>query len=111
MVRQGADGWTLSGVLDWERGFFGDPLADVISQTLEGGAEEQAAAMQGLAEGRGQAHAMDEADLRRLALYRAYLCLIMIVEAGPRGFGGSIRTPASRASRRLLQDLASASLK
>jgi aminoglycoside phosphotransferase (APT) family kinase protein len=109
MVRQDADGWTLSGVLDWERGFFGDPLADVISQTLEGGANERAAAMQGLAEGRGEAHAMDEGDFRRLALYRAYLWLIMIVEAGPRGFGGSIRTPASTAGRRLLRDLASAS--
>jgi aminoglycoside phosphotransferase (APT) family kinase protein len=109
LVRQGADGWELCGVLDWERGFFGDPLADVISLTAIGSADEQAAALAGQASARGEAFALDKADRRRLALYRAYLWLIMIVEAGPRGFGGSIRTPSSAAARRLERDLAAAS--
>jgi aminoglycoside phosphotransferase (APT) family kinase protein len=109
LVGQGAEGWELCGVLDWERGFFGDPLADVISLTAVGSAEEQAAALAGQASVRGEAFALDEADRRRLALYRAYLWLIMIVEAGPRGFGGSIRTPSSAAARRLGRDLAAAS--
>jgi aminoglycoside phosphotransferase (APT) family kinase protein len=108
LVRQGADGWALCGVLDWERGFFGDPLADVIALTAVGDADEQAAALAGQSSARGEAFALDEADRRRLALYRAYLWLIMIVEAGPRGFGGSIRTPASAAARRLERDLAAA---
>ncbi len=106
LVRQGPKGWELSGVVDWERGFFGDPLADAISLTAAGDAEEQAAALAGQAEARGAAHALDEADHRRLALYRAYLWLIMIVEAGPRGFAGSIRLAGSTAGRRLQRDLA-----
>jgi aminoglycoside phosphotransferase (APT) family kinase protein len=109
LVRLGADGWELSGIVDWERGFFGDPLADAISLTAVGSADEKAAALAGQAEARGEAHAFDEAGQRRLALYRAYLWLIMIVEAGPRGFGGSIRTPSSTAAGRLERDLASAS--
>jgi aminoglycoside phosphotransferase (APT) family kinase protein len=105
MVRRGPRGWELSGVLDWERGFYGDPLADVISQTIAGSAEERAAAMQGSAEGRGEAHSMDREDQRRLALYRAYLWLVMIAEAPSRGFVGSIRLPSSSAGQRLLRDL------
>ena len=108
LVRQGPKGWELSGVVDWERGFFGDPLVDAISLTAAGDAEEQAAAVAGQAEARGAAVALDEADRRRLALYRAYLWLIMIVEAGPRGFAGSIRLAGSRAERRLQRDLAAA---
>ncbi len=101
LVRQGPRGWELSGVVDWERGFFGDPLADAISLTAVGDAQEQAAALAGQAQARGAAVALDEADRRRLALYRAYLWLIMIVEAGPRGFAGSIRLAGSSAARRL----------
>ncbi len=108
IVRQGPDGWRLSGVVDWERGFFGDPLADVIALTAVGGPGEREAALAGQAEGRGEAFAFDDSDRRRLALYRAYLWLIMIVEAVPRGFGGSIRLPVSSAARRLERDLAAA---
>jgi hypothetical protein len=46
--------------------------------------------------------------MRRLALYRAYLWMIMIVEAVPRGFGGSIRLAHSGAARRFCRDLATA---
>lgn len=102
LVRRGPDGWAVSGVIDWERAFYGDPLADVVSLTLFDSPRERAALLEGLAEGRGRPHA----DQRRLALYRAYLWLIMIVEAKPRGLGGSILLPTSSAARRLMRDLA-----
>ncbi len=104
LVRHGPDGWTVSGLVDWERAFFGDPLADVVCLTLFESMAERAALLKALAEGGGPLDPDAEAD-RRLALYRAYLWLIMIVEAGPRGFGGSILTPSSAAARRLMRDL------
>lgn len=108
LVRREGETWTLSGIVDWERGFFGDPLADVFSATASCDAGERAAVLEGIAAGRGAAHLMDEADERRLAIYRAYLWLVAITEAPSRGFGGSIRTPQSSAGRRLLRDLARA---
>ncbi len=107
LVRRGATGWEMSGVIDWERAFFGDPLADVVNLAMTGSPAEREAVLQGLAGGYGEALAPGDARAeRRLALYRAYLWLIMIVEAGPRGFGGSIRLPGSSAERRLDRDLA-----
>ena len=82
-------------------------LADVVCLTLFEDAAERAALHEGLAEGGGRTP-QSEDDERRLALYRAYLWLIMLVEAAPRGFGGSIRLPGSKAARRLMRDLARA---
>jgi aminoglycoside phosphotransferase (APT) family kinase protein len=108
LVRQAADGWELAAVLDWERAFFGDPLADLVAVSLIRDTAERAAALEGLAEGRGEPCSIDAMSEPRIALYRAYLWLIMIVEAGPRGFGGSIRMPGSSAEMRLERDMARA---
>ena len=108
LVRETAAGWSVSGVIDWERAFYGDPLAEVVSLSLFAGPEERTALLQGLAEGWGRPWDAGGPDERRLALYRAYLWLIMIEEAKPRGFGGSILLPSSRAARRLQRDLAAA---
>lgn len=108
LVRPGPDGWRLSGVVDWERGFFGEGLADVFSATVACDGVERQAVLEGIAEAGGARWSLDEAELRRLALYRAYLWLVAIAEAPSRGFGGSIRTPQSAAARRLVADLARA---
>jgi aminoglycoside phosphotransferase (APT) family kinase protein len=108
LVRPGADGWDVAAVIDWERAFFGDPLADLVAVSLIRDAAERAATLEGLAEGRGEPCSIDAVSDPRLALYRAYLWLIMIVEAGPRGFGGSIRLPGSSAETRLERDMARA---
>jgi aminoglycoside phosphotransferase (APT) family kinase protein len=108
LVRQGDGGWELSAVIDWERAFWGDPLADVFALTLAGDEAERSAVLDGLAAGRGKRLAEDQDALRRLALYRAYLWLIMIAEAPSRGFAGSIRASASSTGRRLLRDLTAA---
>jgi aminoglycoside phosphotransferase (APT) family kinase protein len=105
LVRQGPSGWEVSGVIDWERAFYGDPLADVVSMTLFHNPPERAAVLEGLAEGWGRPAGLGEDEERLLHLYKAYLWLIMIVEATPRGFGGSILLPGSRAAQRLTRDL------
>lgn len=104
IVRHRTKGWILSAVLDWERGFHGDPLADLFSLTLTATLEERQALIAAM-DGEHDSHSERDAT-RRAALYRAYLWLIMIVEAPSRGFGGSLRTPASSAGKRLLADLA-----
>lgn len=104
LVKQDARGWGLSAILDWERGFYGDPLADVFSATLTSTQEERQALL--TAAGLEDRGPEDEINARRAALYRAYLWLVMIVEAPSRGFGGSIRMPGSQAGKRLLSDLA-----
>jgi aminoglycoside phosphotransferase (APT) family kinase protein len=93
--------WRVSGILDWERAFFGDPLAELVSLSLYTDTDQYHALLEGL--GRTTE---TPSEKRRLALYRAYLWLIMIVEAGPRGFAGSIRTSGSRAASRFRRDLA-----
>jgi aminoglycoside phosphotransferase (APT) family kinase protein len=105
LVRQDGDGWSVTGVIDWERAFYGDPLAEVVSLCLFEGAGERAALLESLAQAGGGAAADAEAG-RRLALYRAYLWLIMIVEAVPRGLTGAILRADSPVARRLLRDLA-----
>lgn len=76
---------TLSGVIDGERMFWGDPVADFVSLALLGNLEEDADFVAGYAEVAG-APLFDASVRLRLALYRAYLYLIMLVETVPRGY-------------------------
>lgn len=73
----------LSGVIDGERRFWGDPLAEFASTSLFRDAQEDTALLAGMAEG---GHPVDftPSVRARIALYRAYLSLIMLVEAAPR---------------------------
>jgi aminoglycoside phosphotransferase (APT) family kinase protein len=96
----------ITGVIDWERAFFGDPLAEIVSLHFFDNADEDRALFEGLEEGSRRPLALDTRAKQRLALYRAYLWMIMIVEAVPRGFGGSIRLAQSSAARRFCRDLA-----
>ncbi|MGW3568910.1 phosphotransferase family protein [Streptomyces sp. NPDC000941] len=76
---------TLSGVIDGERMFWGDPVADFVSLALLGNVEDDADFLSGYAAVAGPPRFDDSVRLR-LALYRAYLYLIMLVEAVPRGY-------------------------
>ncbi|HWM39860.1 MAG TPA: aminoglycoside phosphotransferase family protein [Streptomyces sp.] len=75
---------TVSGIVDGERMFWGDPLAELPSLLLFGRAEDDPDLMAGyraVAEGPD----LDGTAVRtRLALYRCYLYLIMLVETVPR---------------------------
>jgi len=79
---------TVSGLIDGERMFWGDPLADFASLSLFlGDAETDAAFLAGYRAGGGTAD-LDGPALRRIALYRCYLYLIMLTEVVPRGYDG-----------------------
>jgi aminoglycoside phosphotransferase (APT) family kinase protein len=77
----------IAGLVDHERAFWGDPAAEFVSLDVFGAAEQDEDLLAGYREAGGRLE--PTASLRtRLALYRSYLYLIMLIEAGPRGFSG-----------------------
>lgn len=87
--RTGHGEWRLSGLIDGERAFFGDPLAELVGLDPLGSAEDDPDLMAGyrsLAPGL----TIDTGARIRLALYRVYLTLIMRVEVVPRAYEGEL---------------------
>jgi aminoglycoside phosphotransferase (APT) family kinase protein len=80
----------IGGLIDAERAFWGDPLADFVSLALLGDIRQDEAFLAGYREAGGPAR-LDASSRVRLALYRSYLYLIMLVEAIPRGYDASRR--------------------
>ncbi|MFE2280722.1 phosphotransferase family protein [Streptomyces sp. NPDC059454] len=76
----------IGGLVDGERMFWGDPLADFVSLALLGDIRTDRAFLAGYGEAGGRA-AFGAAARVRLALYRAYLYLIMLTETIPRATG------------------------
>jgi aminoglycoside phosphotransferase (APT) family kinase protein len=76
----------IGGLIDGERMFWGDPLADFVSLALLGDIRQDEAFLAGYREAGGRAGFGTPARLR-LALYRAYLYLIMLTETIPREVG------------------------
>jgi aminoglycoside phosphotransferase (APT) family kinase protein len=72
--------WRVEGVIDGERAFYGDPLAELVS-LLFVSEEEAAAVFDGYL---GREPTAEER--RRLLLYQVYLWLILVVECEVRGF-------------------------
>ncbi|MFI8235166.1 phosphotransferase family protein [Streptomyces sp. NPDC085900] len=86
MVDRSAGSVRVGGLIDGERMFWGDPLAEFVSLALLGDIRKDEAFLSGYREAGGRAE-FDTPALLRLALYRAYLCLIMLVETVPRAMG------------------------
>jgi fructosamine-3-kinase len=86
LVERGPSGLRIGGLIDAERAFWGDPLAEFVSLALFGDIERDAAFLRGYCSAGGTV-TFDAGARQRLALYRAYLYLIMWVEAVPRGSG------------------------
>ncbi|MFJ8504056.1 phosphotransferase family protein [Streptomyces avermitilis] len=76
----------IGGLIDGERMFWGDPLADFVSLALLGDIRKDRHFLSGYQEAGGQVEFTPNAR-RRLALYRSYLYLIMVVETVPRSLG------------------------
>ncbi|WP_262056884.1 phosphotransferase family protein [Streptomyces sp. STR69] len=76
----------IGGLIDGERMFWGDPLADFVSLALLGDIRKDDAFLAGYREAGGRAE-FDRSARLRYALYRSYLYLIMLAEAVPREFG------------------------
>ncbi|CAM5524429.1 phosphotransferase family protein [Streptomyces narbonensis] len=87
LARTGNGPWHLSGLIDGERAFFGDPLAELVGLDPLGSPEDDPDLMAGY---RSVAPGLtvDTGARTRLALYRVYLALVMRVEAVPRAYGG-----------------------
>ncbi|MEV8335706.1 phosphotransferase family protein [Streptomyces niveus] len=75
----------IGGIIDGERMFWGDPLAEFVSLNLFGEPEDDQALLAGYRAGGGDT-GFDAAARLRMALYRCYLYLIMLVEGVPRGY-------------------------
>ncbi|WP_053848297.1 phosphotransferase family protein [Streptomyces sp. NRRL B-24085] len=73
----------IGGLIDGERMFWGDPLADFVSLALLGDIKTDEPFLAGYREAGGRA-GFDVPARVRLALYRAYLYLIMLTETVPR---------------------------
>ncbi|NUP16017.1 MAG: aminoglycoside phosphotransferase family protein [Streptomyces sp.] len=73
----------IGGLIDGERMFWGDPLADLVSLALLGDIKRDEAFLAGYREAGGRAD-FDVPARLRLALYRCYLYLIMLTETVPR---------------------------
>jgi Ser/Thr protein kinase RdoA (MazF antagonist) len=106
LIERAGQGWAVTGFIDWERAFYGDPLAELVSLSFHTPTFALDPAV--LKGWRSVAPLdLDGAVRRRIALYRGYLWLIMLTEAGPRGFLETQprdKWPAIR--RRLAGDLA-----
>jgi len=85
----------VTGLVDGERAFWGDPLAEMVSLALFGDIAQDTAFLDGY-RAAGGAVVLDARARGRLALYRCYLYLIMLVEAVPRGASGPEHERASR---------------
>ncbi|WP_434444010.1 phosphotransferase family protein [Lentzea sp. E54] len=95
------DDHRVTGLVDGERAFFGDPLAELVSPALFGDIERDREFLAGY----GAAPFTRSARLR-LAMYRSYLYLIMLVEGTPRRCSG----PGHEEQKRLVQKHLSAEL-
>jgi aminoglycoside phosphotransferase (APT) family kinase protein len=71
----------ITGLIDGERAFWGDPVAEFVSLTLF-----ESSVDPGLLAGYGTLEFGET-----LALYRIYLYLIMLIEGAPRGYNGPDR--------------------
>lgn len=90
LVESGPAGRRIGALIDGERAFWGDPLAEFVSLALFGDIEQDAAFLHGYSCA-GGAVTFDPPARQRLSLYRAYLYLIMWVEVAPRQYGAERR--------------------
>ncbi|GAA4324859.1 aminoglycoside phosphotransferase family protein [Streptomyces venetus] len=86
LVDRSAGGPRVGGLIDGERMFWGDPVAEFVSLALLGDIREDEAFLAGYREAGGRV-GFDAPVRLRYALYRAYLYLIMLTETVPREAG------------------------
>lgn len=82
------DSARLTGLIDGERMFWGDPLAELVSTSLFSDPVKDVAFNVAYARAGGREWTFDEDQRTRMALYDAYLCMLMLAEAVPRGYRG-----------------------
>ncbi|MDH6223415.1 phosphotransferase [Streptomyces sp. MJP52] len=82
------DGPRITALIDAERALWGDPVAELVSLALFHDITRDEPFLRGYRAAGGSV-SFDASARNRMALYRAYLYLIMWVEARPRRFGAA----------------------
>jgi len=90
-VVPGPDGYTVEGLIDGERAFYGDPIAELASPALFA----DPADVPGLLPGH-LGRPLTDRERVRLRLYTVYLYLIMATEDATRGFDPAGHEPLRR---------------
>ncbi|WP_422770127.1 phosphotransferase family protein [Plantactinospora sp. WMMC1484] len=81
----------VTGLIDGERAFFGDPLAELVSMTLFRDLAAEPEILAGYAAAGRDRIELTASARRRLTLYTIYLYLIMCIEGATRGWDGPER--------------------
>jgi aminoglycoside phosphotransferase (APT) family kinase protein len=76
----------VAGLIDGERAFFGDPVAEFVSMALFRDLDEVPELLAGYAAGGGAPVELTASVRRRLNLYTTYLYVIMAIEGATRGW-------------------------
>lgn len=77
----------IVGLIDHERAFWGDPAAELVSLAFGGDAGPDSDLVAGYTAAGGVLDFTPALE-HRLALYRLYLGLLLVIECGPRGYSG-----------------------
>ena len=77
----------ITGIIDHERAFWGDPVAELVSLGFGGDIGPDSDLVTGYVQAGGRLD-FTPAVRHRLALYNLYLGLLLVVECGPRGYVG-----------------------
>jgi aminoglycoside phosphotransferase (APT) family kinase protein len=85
-LTDGGEHGRITGLIDHERAFWGDPAAELVSLAFGGDAVPAGDLVAGYTEAGGTLD-FSAGFRHRLALYHLYLGLLLVVECGPRGFG------------------------
>ncbi|GII63824.1 phosphotransferase [Sphaerisporangium krabiense] len=75
----------IQALIDYERAFWGDPLADFVAPTIFGELDDDDPVLAGYREAGGKVELTPGARTRE-AMYRVYLYLVLLVENGPRQY-------------------------
>lgn len=85
------DGYAVAGIIDGERAFYGDPVAELVSLALF----QDPAELPGLLRG-FLGRPLDDRERTRLRLYTTYLYVIMVTEGATRAFPPDEHEPVRR---------------
>jgi aminoglycoside phosphotransferase (APT) family kinase protein len=86
-------GYTVEGLIDGERSFYGDPVAELVSLALFADPEDQPGLVPGFL-----GRPLSGRERGRLRLYTIYLYLIIVTEDATRGFDPAWHEPVRRAT-------------
>jgi len=83
----------LEGVIDFERGMWGDPIAEfVVDLGLDPGKLENTSQFRAYQKHALKPISVDHAAKKRFTMYKAYLGLIMVIECTPRQYPFPLKT-------------------